>query len=294
MHTIYHHRDRPETEHHAAGELLVGERRDPARTLGEVGVGGVQRRSARTPARARAASRRRASRSCNRRRAPMSAALGAAARRSPEPTAGSRTPGTRCARGRGRAMLRSVEVIRGRECARATRLMLKASQAPSGRPSPRPAARAGAHAGERATVRAMVRRQLSGSGRHIDIHGAPSHDQRGGDREQQHVLEHVDPEQLLRERVDRAHERDQDRRQAGVERGRPPARSPVTRAPGDDLRAALAHQMKRERRQRQRDWEIAQPRDLSRRGGSRRSAPYQSASTTNTSNERQHQRQHAR
>lgn len=49
----------------------------------------------------------------------------------------------------------------------------------------------------------------------------------GGDNHEEHVLDHVDAEQLLGERVDRRDERDKDRAKAGEERGHAPGREPA-------------------------------------------------------------------
>ena len=77
--------------------------------------------------------------------------------------------------------------------------------------------------GCRNTGRAIARRRPSGSARHSGSTGDASASSGRGDDHEQQVLDHVHPEELTREHLDRALEREQDRA-AG------PARTP-TRAP---------------------------------------------------------------
>ena len=67
---------------------------------------------------------------------------------------------------------------------------------------------------------------------------AAEDDQRRGDGEQQHVLDHVRPEQLRAERVERRIQGQHDRGQAGVEGDASPAPLPPRALRGD--RAAVA------------------------------------------------------
>ena len=98
--------------------------------------------------------------------------------------------------------------------------MLNTTKAPNGVAKTELAARSGRAGRERTSARSQRPAQAQRQSEPERHPGRTEHDERWRDDDEQHVLRHVRPEQLIGGAVERARERDDDDHEAGDERGR--------------------------------------------------------------------------